>query len=80
MGSQGRQTVPFRGAALARVTKLDMGESDQDPTVLILTANIFSGSLEESLVKCLYTLFKKINSENSNSKIEIVISKLAKAF
>ena len=56
------------------------GSRTKIPQSSSLLGTIFSGSLKESLVKFLYTLFKKMNNENSNGTIQILISKLAKAF
>ena len=73
-GSHSEWQPLFRspGWAWGSLTKIPLSSSS--------LGTFFPGSLEESLVKFLYTLFKKMNNENSSGTIQIMISKLAKAF
>ena len=64
---------------LVQVTCWIWGSPTKIPPPSSSLGTFFSGSLEESLVTFLYTLFKKMNNENSNGTIQIMISKLAKA-
>ena len=64
---------------LVQITHWTWGSPTKIPLPSSSLGTFFSGSLEESLVKFLYTLFKKMNNENANGTIQIMISKLAKA-